>query len=129
MYIWVPSSVGHSPISSLDGFSSAMRVFYLINIIIIIIIIIYYIIFLKFNWGIRIWPWVFIVCMPYLSYGFCSDLLYYYLSGLLEILIGPKSFLLWPLVGTEKVGSSHLAPGWYRESPICYYIIFFIRIW
>jgi hypothetical protein len=44
VYIWVPPYVDHSPISPLDEFGSAIRVFYLINIIIIIIII-YYMIF------------------------------------------------------------------------------------
>jgi hypothetical protein len=53
-----------------------------------------------------------------LSYGFYSALLYYYLAGLFEILIYPKGFLLWPLIGTEKVRNSPLAPGWYRESSI-----------
>jgi hypothetical protein len=33
-------------------------------------------------------------------------------------------FLLWPLVGTEKVENSPLAHGWYRETLICYYIHF-----
>jgi hypothetical protein len=40
----------------------------------------------------------------------------FYLADLFEILVCPKDFLFWLLVGSEKVRSSHLAPGWYRES-------------
>jgi hypothetical protein len=118
MYIWVLLPIDHSPISSLIGSSSATRVLYLINNIIII----------KFNWVIRIWSSVFTVFGPYSSYGFYSVLLYYYLADLFEILTCPKSFLLCPLVGTEKVGSSLLTPDWYKESIICYYIISLLRI-
>jgi hypothetical protein len=50
----------------------------------------------------------------------------FYLVGLFEISVCPKGFLFWPLVGTEKVGKSPLALGWYREVPICYYICFVI---
>jgi hypothetical protein len=52
--------------------------------------------------------------------------LYYYLAGLFEISVCPKGFLFWPLVSTEKVKSFFLAPDWYRESLICYYILFLI---
>jgi hypothetical protein len=37
-----------------------------------------------------------------------------------------EGFLLWPLDGTEKVGNSHLALGWYRESHICIIFRFII---
>jgi hypothetical protein len=53
-------------------------------------------------------------------------LLLFYLAGLFEIPVCPKGFLLWPLVGTERVGSSPLAPGWYKESLICIIFYFFI---
>jgi hypothetical protein len=32
------------------------------------------------------------------------DIILFYLSGLFRIMVCPKGFLLWPLVGTEKVG-------------------------
>jgi hypothetical protein len=51
----------------------------------------------------------------------------FYLVGLFEIIVCPNGLLLWPLIGTEKVGSSPLASGWYKESPICYYILFFFH--
>jgi hypothetical protein len=50
----------------------------------------------------------------------------FYLADLFEISVCPKGFLLWPLVGTEKVENSRLASGWYREAPIYYYIYFVI---
>jgi hypothetical protein len=74
--------------------------------------------FLNLNWVIRIWVSIFSVCGPYLSYEFFSILLYYYLADLLEISIYLKGFLVWPLVGTEKVMSSPLTPNWYTKSLI-----------
>jgi hypothetical protein len=50
----------------------------------------------------------------------------FYLVGIFEISVCPKGLLIWPLVGTEKVGNSPLAPKWYKEAPICYYIRFVI---
>jgi hypothetical protein len=55
-----------------------------------------------------------------------SFIILFYLVGLFKISVCPKGFLLWPLVGTEKVENSPLAPGWYREAPIYYYIHFVI---
>jgi hypothetical protein len=40
--------------------------------------------------------------------------------------LGNWLVLLWPLVGTEKVGNSHLTPSSYIEALICYYICFVI---
>jgi hypothetical protein len=59
-----------------------------------------------------------------LSYGFYFVLSYYYLAGLLKISICPKGFLLWPLVGTEKVESSHLALVGIKSLSFCLYIFF-----
>jgi hypothetical protein len=50
----------------------------------------------------------------------------FYLAGLFKILVCPKGFFLWPIIDTEKVKNSPLAPGWYKEAPICYYICFVI---
>jgi hypothetical protein len=50
----------------------------------------------------------------------------FYLAGLFEISVCPKDFLHWSLVRTEKVENSHLAPDWYIEALICYYIYFVI---
>jgi hypothetical protein len=59
--------------------------------------------------------------------GFYSVfIILFYLAGLFEISVCPKSFLLWHLVGTEKVRSSPLASGWYRESPFCIIFLFII---
>jgi hypothetical protein len=84
--------------------------------LIIIIIIIHYIIYLRFNWVIRIWLSVFSVCLPYSSYEFYSDLLYYYLAAYLRSQYVRRVFsfdpwlaqrklraLIWPLVGTESL--------------------------
>jgi hypothetical protein len=57
---------------------------------------------------------------------FYSIFILYYLAGLFRIPVCLNGFLLWPLVGTEKVRSSHLAPGWYRESLICIIFRFII---
>jgi hypothetical protein len=62
------------------------------------------------------------------EFQFYSIFILVYLAGLFEISVCPKGFLLWPLVSTEKVESSLLAPGWYKESHI--YIIFrFVILW
>jgi hypothetical protein len=58
--------------------------------------------------------------------GFYSIFILFYLADLFRIPVCPKGFLFWLLIGTEKVGSSHLVRGWYRESPIC--IIFYFII-
>jgi hypothetical protein len=50
----------------------------------------------------------------------------FYLADLFEISVCLKSFLLWPLVSTEKVWSSPLAPSWYRDSPFCITFYFII---
>jgi hypothetical protein len=50
-----------------------------------------------------------------------------YLAGLFEISVCPKEFSFGPLVGTKKIGSSHLALDCYKESPIYYYIHFVIH--
>jgi hypothetical protein len=69
------------------------------------------------NWVIRM------TLLSVFSVG--GHILFY--SGLFKILIYLKGFLLWLMVGTEKVGSSPLTPGWYKESLICYYFYFFIH--
>jgi hypothetical protein len=52
----------------------------------------------------------------------------FYLASLFEISVCPKGFLLWPLVGTEKVGSSPLAPDRYKEFPFII-IFYFVISW
>jgi hypothetical protein len=119
LYIyWTSLHVGHSPISSLDGFDSSTSVFYLINIIFNII---QYMIWSKFNWVIRIHSFQYLVWAAIFEFGFYFVLLYYYLAGLFEISVCPKGSLLWPLVDTEKVGSTPLAPDWYRVSHLLLY--------
>jgi hypothetical protein len=49
-------------------------------------------------------PSVFSVGDHIQDWNLLRDIILLYLSGLFRILICPKSFLLWPLVGTEKVG-------------------------
>jgi len=70
-----------------------------------------------FSAGGHIWVWT------------LKPTLFYYailFSRLIWDLVCLKGFLLWPLVGTKKVRNSPLAPDWYRESLICYYIHFII---
>jgi hypothetical protein len=117
---YAPLSVDHSSTPSFDGFGGA-RVFYFLSILFI-----NYSVYdlipnlierLGLKWlsmfsvGGHIWVWI-LLCLYYIIY----------LAGLFEISVCLKGFLLWPLIGTEKVGNSPLAPNWYKEAPFCYYI-------
>jgi hypothetical protein len=74
------------------------------------------------------WTWIsmFIVVGHIWVWILLYFIILFYLAGLFEISECLKGFLLWPLVGTEKDKNSPLAPGWYREALICYYIHFVI---
>jgi hypothetical protein len=118
-----PLFVGYSPTSSFDEFGSARSVFfyqYYIN---------YYSVYdLISNLIGRLWlTWlsVFSVGGHIRVWILFYFIILFYLACLFETSICPKGFLLWPLVGTEKVESSPFVPGWYRESLIYYYIFFF----
>jgi hypothetical protein len=122
---YAPLSVDHSPTSSFDGFGNVMSVFfdqYYIYYYFVYDLILNLIERLGLKWlsmfsvGGHIRVWIL----------FCFIILFY-LAGLFEILVYPKSFFLWHLVGTKKVENSPLASDWYREAPIYYYICFVIH--
>jgi hypothetical protein len=115
--------VGYPPAPSFDRIG-CVRVF---SIFINIILLLFWIWFdFNLHWAIRT------TCLLVFSVGghirvwilLCFIILFY-LAGLFRILICPKGFLFWPLVGTEKIRSFLLAPGWYRESLICIIFWFF----
>jgi hypothetical protein len=125
LYIYcAPLPVDYSLTSSFDGFGCA-RVFYFWSILYY-----YYVVYVLIsNLVDRLWwTWlsVFSVGGHIRVWTLLRFIILFYLSGLFEILVCPKGFLLWPLVSTEKVGNSPLSPGWYREAHICYYICFII---
>jgi hypothetical protein len=106
-----PLLVGHSPIPSLDGFDNA-RVFYFWSILYY-----YYSVYnLIPNLIERLgWTWhsVFSVGGHIRVWSIFWFIILFYLAGLFEISVCPKSFLLWPLIGTEKVGMRSSGPQWY----------------
>jgi hypothetical protein len=91
----------YPPTLSFGGFGR-VRVFSLDQYYIFIIL--NMISFLIQIWAIRI------LCTSVFSVGdhirewnLLRDIILFYLSGLFKILVCPKGFLLWPLVGTEKI--------------------------
>jgi hypothetical protein len=61
------------------------------------------------------------------DWNLLHDIILFYLSGLFRILVCPKGFLLWPLVGTEKVGMRSSGPSGYSVGShlyIFYFVIF-----
>jgi hypothetical protein len=96
-----PLYVDYSPTSSFDGFSHA-REFYFLSIFF------YY--YLEYdlipNLIKRLW-WIWLSVFSVGGHIWIWSLLYFmilfYLASLFRILVCPKGFLLWPLIGTEKV--------------------------
>jgi hypothetical protein len=116
--------IGYSPTSSFDKFGRA-RVFYFLSILYY-----YYVVYdLIPNLIERLgWTWlsVFSVGGHIWVWSLLHFIILFYLADLFEISVCPKGFLLWPLVGTEKVDNTLLAPDWYKETLICYHIHFVI---
>jgi hypothetical protein len=63
------------------------------------------------------------------DWNLLRDIILLYLSGLFRILICPKGFLLWPLIGTEKVGMRSSGPSGYSVGShlYIYSVLLFLR--
>jgi hypothetical protein len=76
---------------------------------------------LKWTWlsvfsaGDHIWVW-----------NLSRFIILFYLAGLFEISVCPKDFLLWPLVGTKKVGIQSSSPLWYS---IGFHLLLYFVLW
>jgi hypothetical protein len=123
LYIhYTPLPVGYSPTSSFDGFGRAsvfLSILYYYYVV-------YDLILNLIEWLGWTWLSVFSVDGHIRVRSVLHFIILFYLASLFEISVCPKGFLLWPLVGKEKVGNSPLAPDWYKEVPIYYYICFVI---
>jgi hypothetical protein len=60
------------------------------------------------------------------DWNLLRDIILLCLSDLYRILVCPKDFLLWPLVGTEKVGMRFSGPSGYSVGSHLYYIFVLI---
>jgi hypothetical protein len=98
---YVPLSVGHSPTSSFDGFVSSISVFF--DQYYIYYYFVYNLISNLIEWLGSTWILVFSVGGHIRVWILLCFIILFSLANLFEISVCLKGFLLWPLVGTERL--------------------------